>query len=74
MARKKIESVYVLPPDGTCWKRITDAIDFIAAVEEVRACASCIRYEVGIRYTNGDEVRGQFKDKLTAIAFLREMK
>ena len=32
------------------------------------------RYEVGVRYSNGDEIRGQFKDKVTAVAFLRGMR
>jgi hypothetical protein len=29
------------------------------------------RYEVEVRYNNGDEVRGQFRDKSAAIEFLR---
>jgi hypothetical protein len=29
------------------------------------------RYEIEVRYNNGDVVRGQFKDKSTAIDFLR---
>lgn len=33
-----------------------------------------MRYEVGVRYNNGDEIRGQFGDKVTAIAFLRGLR
>ena len=29
------------------------------------------RYEIQIRYTNGDQIDGKFTDKLAAIKFLR---
>jgi hypothetical protein len=43
-------------------------------LNESRPDAPFTRYEVGVRYSNGDEIRGQFKDKATAIAFLRGMR
>lgn len=73
---RKIESVYVLPLHGAACKLgdVAEAIAFIESYDECKPVASLIRYEVGVRYSNGDEVRGQFKYKITAIAFLRGMR
>jgi hypothetical protein len=69
----RIELVYVLPLRG--WPRtlgdVAEAIAFIEKFDESKPDAPFTRYEVGVRYSNGDEIRGQFKDKATAIAFLR---
>ena len=55
-------------------KDLADAVAFIEAFGESNATAILTRYEVGVRYTNGDEIRGQFKDKSAAVAFLRGMR
>jgi hypothetical protein len=47
------------------------ALAFIESFNESKPCEPFTRYEVGVGYTNGDEIRGQFKDKATAVAFLR---
>jgi hypothetical protein len=71
-----IESVYVLPLHGLArtLADIEEAIAFIESFNETKADAPFSRYEVGVRYSNGDEIRGQFKDKATAITFLRGIK
>ncbi len=70
---RKVECVYVLPLHGSArtLRDPAEAIAFIEAFDESKPGNLFTRYEVGVRYTNGDEIRGQFKDKATAIAFLR---
>jgi hypothetical protein len=73
---RKIAEVYVLPLHGTARTLgdVAEAIAFIESFDESKPGLTFARYEVGVRYTNGDEVRGQFKDKITAVAFLRGMR
>jgi hypothetical protein len=70
---RRVESVYVLPLHGkrSVLSRVADAIAFIGSFSEATPLGSFARYEVGVRYSNGDEIRGQFEDKPTAISFLR---
>jgi len=70
---RKVNSVYVLPLHGSArtLSGVVAAIAFIESCDESKPDPLFARYEVGIRYSNGDEVRGQFKDKATAISFLR---
>lgn len=70
---RTIQSVYVLPLHGAplTLGGVAEAIAFIERFDESKPEAPFARYEVGIRYSNGDEVRGQFKDKAAAVAFLR---
>jgi len=70
---RKITSVYVLPLHGSfrTHSDITEAIAFIEAFDESKPCGPFTRYEVGVRFSNGDEIRGQFSDKATAITFLQ---
>jgi hypothetical protein len=70
---RSIMSVYVLPLHGSprMLGDVAEAIAFIEAFDESKPCEPFTRYEVGVRYSNGDEIRGQFKDKATAVVFLR---
>ncbi len=72
---RSIKSVYVLPLHGSLrtLADVAEAIAFIESFDESKPCAPFTRYEIGVRYNNGDEIRGQFKDKATAVAFLRGM-
>lgn len=72
---RSIKSVYVLPLHGSprTLGDVAEAIAFIEAFDESTPCEPFTRYEVGVRYSNGDEIRGQFKDKTTAVVFLRSM-
>lgn len=73
---RSITSVYVLPLHGSprTLGDVVEAIAFIESFDESKPCPPFTRYEVGVRYSNGDEIRGQFKDKATAVAFLRSMR
>ncbi|HTQ40214.1 MAG TPA: hypothetical protein VMJ32_14400 [Pirellulales bacterium] len=72
---RQVAQVYVLPLHGLIrtLDSIVDAIMFIEGFDESSPHDSFTRYEVGVRYNNSDEIRGQFKDKTTAITFLRGM-
>jgi len=69
----KIKSAFVIPPHAVL-TTTAKVIAFIRMLNESKPDAPFTRYEVGVRYSNGDEIRGQFKDKATAIAFLRGMR
>lgn len=70
---RRIESVYAIPPEFAA-KTPAEAIALIVSFDESNLDTPFGRYEVGVRYSNGDEVRGQFKDKATAVAFLHSMR
>ena len=73
---RKITTVYVLPLHGSLrtLNSVTEAIVFIESFNESKPSKSFTRYEIGVRYSNEDEIRGQFNDKATAIAFLSGMR
>lgn len=73
---RKIIEVYVLALHGTARTLgdVSKAIAFIESFDESKPGKVLARFEVGVRYSNGDEIRGQFKDKITAITFLRSMR
>ena len=50
---------------------VADAIDFIEKYEEKQNVDGFVRYEVNVRYSNGDKITGEFEDKATAVVFLR---
>lgn len=72
-ATRRISAVRVLPLHGAAseWNSITDAIRFIEKYEEASRRGPLVRYEVQIRYTNGDRIEGTFGSKGDAIRFLR---
>lgn len=49
---------------------IDDAIRFIQSHDESPQSLAFCRFEVNVRYTNGDEVRGSFSTKVEAVRFL----
>jgi hypothetical protein len=72
---RSIEIVYILPLHGKATQvlSVEEAIDFITRYDESTASNPFVRFEVNVRYTNGNEIRGQFNDKATAIDFLRKL-
>lgn len=51
---------------------IEGAIQFIDRYESQGARLPVLRFEVEIRYSNGDTIHGSFGDKATAISFLND--
>lgn len=70
---RKIEHVFVLTLSGLSQQldTIEDAVRFVEEHDEAAPTTGFVRYELNVRYTNGDEVRGTFREKAKAIDFLR---
>ena len=71
--RRRIEHVIVLTLSGPRhgFDSIVKAIRFVSDHDESTPAKGFVRYELSIRYSNGDEVRGDFREKEDAIRFLR---
>jgi len=69
---RTISRVFVLALHGLACETqsIDEAISFIEKYDEVAAVKKFVRYEVNVRYSNGDEIRGAFEMKTDAIKFL----
>ncbi len=69
---RRIETVRVLPLHSSAVDRpsVEAAIKFIHSYGQAQGDHPVARYEVQIRYSNGDKLDGQFKDKSEAVNFL----
>lgn len=69
---RRIESVAVLPLSGTRhhFEAIQDAVRYISNHDTSAASSKFVRYELTVRYSNGDRVCGTFHDGNDAIKFL----
>jgi len=52
---------------------VKEAIELIRDYDEGQAADSFVRYEIAVRYTNGDRIMGQFEEKNAAIEFLNRV-
>jgi hypothetical protein len=70
---RRIELVRVLPLHGAAREcgTLEQAIAFIQSYSETDGMRPIVKYEVQVRYSNGDKIEGQFADKDSAIQFLR---
>ena len=70
---RQIERIIILALHGQAREvtTIADAIRFIEGYEDDGRGKPIERYEIEVRYNNGDVIRGQFKDKTAALEFLR---
>jgi len=50
---------------------LVDALAYVNDYAEVLTAHPFVRYEIVVHYTNGNEVKGQFGDKGSALVFLR---
>ena len=50
---------------------IGDAIRFITDHDQAEPASDFVRYELNVRYSNGDEIRADFSRRARAVAFLR---
>ncbi len=73
---RNINTIRILPLHGKIFEYMSseEAIKFINDYNEEQANGEIVRYEVQIKYNNGDEVTGEFKEKATAIDFLSAYK
>lgn len=70
---RKINSVRVIPLHGAAKDCIAvdEAIIFVNDYDETAPTGPIVKYEVVIRYDNGDKINGEFHDKSTTIEFLQ---
>ena len=70
---RQIDRIEILPLHGSATElpNVEDAIKFLLRYTEKGALKPIQRYEIRIRYNNGDSVEATFHDKRDAIAFLR---
>jgi hypothetical protein len=69
---RQIERIIILPLYGTSSELATvpEAITFIQRYNETKGATQIDRYEILIRYDNGNVIDGKFKDKASAVEFL----
>lgn len=70
---RRIERIIVLPLHGMARELTTieEAISFVSCYDNAGAPQPLQRYEIQIRYNNGDVIEGKFSDKDRAVEFLR---
>lgn len=71
-AVRQINAVRVIPLHGMAKDcvGVADAIAFVEGYDEAAPTGPLVKYEVIIRYDNGDKIEGQFQDRVTTIEFL----
>ena len=69
---RQIQIVFILPLYGNQhrFSEVDEAIDFLAGYSQQEPERNFQLYEVIVRYTNGDNINGQFEEKQRAIDFL----
>lgn len=70
---RRVKYIFVLTLSGTSYRfdSIKDAVRFVSEHDQSAPVSDFVRYELNIRYSNEDEVRGTFQKKERAIEFLR---
>jgi len=70
---RQIERIIVLALHGQAHEALTvdDAIRFIETYDDGGRSRPIERFEIEVRYSNGDTIRGNFRDKPAAIEFLK---
>ena len=70
-----VENVFVLTLSGAShsFTSIEDAVRFVSEHDQSASVSDFVRYELNIRYSNGDEVRAAYQDRERAIEFLRSI-
>lgn len=69
---RQVELVRVIPLHGSevRWASVEDAIKSIEAYDENTKANPFIKYEIEVRYKNGDRIDGQLNSKQSAVQFL----
>lgn len=72
-ASRFIVSIGVLPLHGvlSSLSSVREAIDFVESYQHDKGNVPVIKYEIVVRYNNGDKVEGVFHSKETTIEFLK---
>ena len=72
---RHIDTIFILPLSGTgrTFSSVEDAVRFVDEHDQSSHVSEFVQYELNVRYSNGDEVRGTFKEKGRIIEFLRSV-
>ena len=67
-----VQHIFVLTLSGTSrrFDRIDHAIRFIADHDQAEPASDFVRYELNVRYSNGDDIRANFATRESAVEFL----
>lgn len=74
---RKIDAIILIPLHGTqnTFSSVDDAIAFVSGYDQENGNDGQFRkFEVIVRYTNGDKIDASFADKLKAVQFLKYIK
>jgi hypothetical protein len=69
---RQVESVTVIPLHGEAsdFVSISEVLSFIKNYDESNTVSEFVRYEIIVKYNNGDKINAEFKEKDSAIQFL----
>ncbi len=69
---RRINSIRIIPLHGSAMDcvSVSEAISFVEHYDEAAPTGPLVKYEVIIRYDNGDKIEGQFQNRATTIEFL----
>ena len=71
---REIEAIFVLPLNGheLSAASISEALALLQDHDETSPQTLFVRYEIQIRFTNGNQITGKFNDRNSAVAFLEQ--
>lgn len=69
---RRVEKIIVIPLYGqeSEYSSVGDAIAFLSSYESTAVQGRVYKYEIHIRYNNGDKIMAEFADKTAAVEFL----
>jgi len=72
---RRVERVTVIPVFGTAheFPSVSEAVAFVETYAPVATASALVRYEITVRFVNGDRVEGAFADRTEAVGFLRRI-
>lgn len=70
---RHVEKIVVIPLHGreTECSSVGEAIAFLTSYEATQIQGAVYRYEIHVRYSNGDRITAEFTEKSTALEFLK---
>lgn len=70
---RQIVAVRVTPLHGVdaAFVTVEEAVEFVVGYDESGTAGPLVRYEIQIRYNNGDKINAEFQEKGTTIDFLK---
>ncbi len=70
---RRIERIFILALHGARYEltTVSDAIQCIKSYQDDARTKEFERFEIDVRYSNGNSITGKFRDRTSAIEFLR---